>query len=63
MLCGGCQPFSHTRNRRLSEPKGGVFVQRMSPQLAKTAIIGIRLERQLSGDKLPSLGMARDGRR
>jgi hypothetical protein len=29
----------------------------------KAAIIGIRLERQLSGDKLPSLGTARDGRR
>jgi len=29
----------------------------------KAAIIGIRLERQLSEDKLPSLGTAHDGRR
>jgi hypothetical protein len=29
----------------------------------KAAIIGIRLERQLSGDKLPSVEIVHDGRR
>jgi hypothetical protein len=33
------------------------------PKSAKAAVMGIRSERQLSGDKLPSAGAAHDGRR
>jgi hypothetical protein len=46
-----------------SRPKFYFEKERPSFHTAWTAIISIRLERQLSGDKLPSAAIVHDGRR